>query len=192
MPATFGDLSVIVATSSGWSGARSRWRSPVPCKRVARLVVPELADLQADDGVGGRQVLHLESRHDRVAFQLGRLDEAELRRASEEAAPTSSGPGAGVALSSAPVIDAGASRTAATARAIAYCTRIFQLLGKRVGLGGIIDIYISPFQSSGSGLIDRMISRCHLPPPQGSMTSVATTSTRISANVRPSGSPSRW
>src|SRR5918994_7953263 len=52
--------------------------------------------------------------------------------------------------------------------------------------------YISPFQSSGSALIERKISRCHLPPPQGSMTSVATTSTRISAKVRPSGSPSRW
>ena len=52
--------------------------------------------------------------------------------------------------------------------------------------------YISPFQSSGSAVVDRKTSRCHLPPPQGSMTSVATTSTRISANVRPSGSPSRW
>ncbi len=52
--------------------------------------------------------------------------------------------------------------------------------------------HISPFQSSGSGLTDRKISRCHLPPPQGSMTSVAMTSTRISANVRASGSPSRW
>src|SRR5262249_59851671 len=52
--------------------------------------------------------------------------------------------------------------------------------------------YISPFQSSGSGLTDRKISMCHLPPPQGSMTSAATTSTRISENRRPSGSPSRW
>ena len=52
-------------------------------------------------------------------------------------------------------------------------------------------VYISPFQSSGSGLTERNISRCHLPPPHGSMTSVAMTSTRISANVRPSGSPSR-
>src|SRR6478672_4643285 len=55
----------------------------------------------------------------------------------------------------------------------------------------IIDSYISPFQSSGSGLVERKISRCHLPPPQGSITSAATTSTRISANVRCSGSPSR-
>ena len=55
----------------------------------------------------------------------------------------------------------------------------------------IIGSYISPFQSSGSGLADRNTSRCHLPPPHGSMTSVATTSTRISAKVRPSGSPSR-
>ena len=52
--------------------------------------------------------------------------------------------------------------------------------------------YISPFQSSGSGPTDRKISRCHLPPPHGSMTSVAMTSTSISAKVRPSGSPSRW
>ena len=48
--------------------------------------------------------------------------------------------------------------------------------------GRIIALYISPFQSSGSGLDDRKISRCHLPPPHGSMTSAATTSTRISAN----------
>src|SRR5439155_21627452 len=52
--------------------------------------------------------------------------------------------------------------------------------------------HISPFQSSGSGLTERKISMCHLPPPQGSMTSAATTSTRISENNRPSGSPSRW
>ena len=63
-------------------------------------------------------------------------------------------------------------------------------LGKN-GNGAIIGFYISPFQSSGSGLDERKISRCHLPPPHGSMTSAATTSTRISANVRPSGSPSR-
>ena len=65
-------------------------------------------------------------------------------------------------------------------------------LGEENGNGAIIGFYISPFQSSGSGLEERKISRCHLPPPQGSMTSAATTSTRISANVRPSGSPSRW
>ena len=47
--------------------------------------------------------------------------------------------------------------------------------------------YISPFQSSGSGFEDRKISRCHLPPPHGSITSAATTSTRISANDRPFG-----
>ena len=60
-------------------------------------------------------------------------------------------------------------------------------------LGGTPDVtrYISPFQSSGSGLTERNVSRCHLPPPHGSITSVAMTSTRISANVRPSGSPSR-
>ena len=52
--------------------------------------------------------------------------------------------------------------------------------------------YISPFQSSGSAAVDRNTSRCHLPPPHGSMTSAATTSTRISANVRCSGSFSRW
>src|SRR5262245_57723113 len=52
--------------------------------------------------------------------------------------------------------------------------------------------YISPFQSSGSGFTDRKISMCHFPPPQGSITSAATTSTRISENRRPSGSPSRW
>ena len=34
---------------------------------------------------------------------------------------------------------------------------------------------------------DRKISRCHLPPPQGSITSAATTSTRISANDPPFG-----
>src|SRR4030095_13483669 len=79
--------------------------------------------------------------------------------------------GAGVAAAGAPWacsdIDAGASRAAATARASTLRTGIVQLLEKLVGLGGIIDIYISPFQSSGSGLIERMISRCHLPPPQG-------------------------
>ena len=47
--------------------------------------------------------------------------------------------------------------------------------------------YISPFQSSGSGLTERKISMCHLPPPHGSMTSAATTSTRISENSRPFG-----
>ena len=52
--------------------------------------------------------------------------------------------------------------------------------------------YISPFQSSGSGFTDLKISMCHLPPPHGSMTSAATTSTRISEKRRPSGSPSRW
>src|SRR5690606_6403998 len=52
--------------------------------------------------------------------------------------------------------------------------------------------HISPFQSSGSGTAVRKTSRCHLPPPQGSMTSAAMTSTRISANVRCSGSFSRW
>jgi len=51
--------------------------------------------------------------------------------------------------------------------------------------------HISPFQSSGSGCVERKISRCHFPPPQGSITSAAMTSTSISANVRPSGSPSR-
>ena len=51
--------------------------------------------------------------------------------------------------------------------------------------------YISPFQSSGSGATDRKISMCHLPPPHGSMISVAMTSTRISEKARPSGSPSR-
>src|SRR5205823_2080445 len=55
---------------------------------------------------------------------------------------------------------------------------------------GIIG-YISPFQSSGSGFTDRKISMCHLPPPHGSITSAATTSTRISENNRPAGSPSR-
>src|SRR5207244_1145305 len=60
--------------------------------------------------------------------------------------------------------------------------------------GGIIPPidYSSPFQSSGSGLTDRKISICHLPPPHGSITSAATTSTRISEKRRPSGSPSRW
>src|ERR1051326_4432370 len=51
--------------------------------------------------------------------------------------------------------------------------------------------HISPFQSSGSGLAERKTSRCHLPPPHGSITSAATTSTRISEKTRPSGSPSR-
>ena len=61
--------------------------------------------------------------------------------------------------------------------------------GRRVaaranGRGGALTAdQSSPFQSSGSAAPVRKISRCHLPPPQGSMTSVATTSTRISANV---------
>ncbi len=37
MPGTFGDVSVIVATSSGCSGERSRWRSPVPCSGLPAL-----------------------------------------------------------------------------------------------------------------------------------------------------------
>src|SRR5206468_4857975 len=53
-------------------------------------------------------------------------------------------------------------------------------------------LHISPFQSSGSGATERKISMCHLPPPHGSITSAATTSTRISEKMRPSGSPSRW
>src|SRR4051812_40672211 len=52
--------------------------------------------------------------------------------------------------------------------------------------------YISPFQSSGSGFTVRTISMCHFPPPQGSITSAATTSTSNSEKSRPSGSPSRW
>ena len=48
-------------------------------------------------------------------------------------------------------------------------------------------VYISPFQSSGSAAVDRKTSRCHLPPPHGSITSVATTSTSSSAKVRPFG-----
>lgn len=48
--------------------------------------------------------------------------------------------------------------------------------------------YISPFLEVGLGRRrPEYSSRCHLPPPQGSITSAATTSTRISANVRCSG-----
>ncbi len=51
--------------------------------------------------------------------------------------------------------------------------------------------YISPFQSSGSAAVDRNTSRCHLPPPTARSPRWPPHSTSSSANVRPSGSPSR-
>src|SRR5688572_15608122 len=54
---------------------------------------------------------------------------------------------------------AGTSRAAVAARASTVRTRIFDSL-KNVETDALYR-YISPFQSSGSGVTDRMISRCH-------------------------------
>ena len=50
-------------------------------QRLTGFVVPEFRNLQADEGVGHRHVLHLEGGDDGVSLQLGALHVAELGRA---------------------------------------------------------------------------------------------------------------
>ena len=60
-PAPSATRSVMVATSPGWSGARSLWRSPVPCRGCPALSYQNSVIVNPDDGPR-RQVLYLEGR----------------------------------------------------------------------------------------------------------------------------------
>ena len=74
----------------------------------------------------------------------------------------------------------GCNESAPTQRRVRLCVRHARIRNRIRPSGGVPTFRRS--SPRARELTDRKISMCHLPPPQGSMTSAATTSTRISEN----------
>ena len=182
---------------------------------LALLVVPVFVDFQQGDRAVG-DVLDLHRRDDLVAdFLRLRLDELHIGDALDRRAPPpppklwGPGPRRGVGWGGGPppfffffCLAVWANAAGINERQLRRNNSMRTLSASHSTSRGYLaprgdycptpNLYISPFQSSGSGFVERKTSRCHLPPPHGSITSAATTSTRISPKLRPSGSPSRW